>query len=188
MYVNFFVNERAYQAYRKLLMDRGTKGSVDKDGKLQIPVEMAIGGDPKFSYKGHVDFVDNRVDPATGSIKVRAKFENPKGPDGRRPLTAGMFARVRVAVADPHNAILIADRAILSDQSLKYVLVVSKEKKVERVDIAASSRVQESGLREVTAGLKGDESVIVEGVNRARPGATVNPTEGKMPRRPTAGT
>src|SRR5262249_29716032 len=109
-----------------------------------------------------------------------------KGVDGRRPLTAGMFARVRVAVADPHKAILIADRAILSEQSLKYVLVVNKAKDntVERVDIETANRVQESGLREVEAGLKGDEWVIVEGVNRARPGATVAPKEGKMPRRP----
>ncbi|HKA07851.1 MAG TPA: efflux RND transporter periplasmic adaptor subunit [Gemmataceae bacterium] len=190
MYVNFYVNERSYQSYRKLLLKRAeSEPAADKGAKVVIPVEMAIGGDPRFSFKGVVDFVDNRVDPATSSIKVRAKFENPKGPDNRRPLTAGMFARVRVAVADPHKATLIADRAILSDQSLKYVLVVNKEKKnvVERVDIDASNRLQESGLRAVDAGLKGDEWVIVEGVNRARPGVTVAPTEGKMPRRPESG-
>jgi multidrug efflux pump subunit AcrA (membrane-fusion protein) len=97
-----------------------------------------------------------------------------------------MFARIRVAIADPYKALLIADRAILSDQSLKYVLVVNREKSntVERVDITPSSRVQESGLRVVEAGLKGAEWVIVEGVNRARPGMTVNPKEGQMPRRP----
>src|SRR5262249_13455483 len=188
--VTFYVNERSYQSSRKLLLKRAeSEPAADKGAKVVIPVEMAIGGDPRFSFKGVVDFVDNRVDPATSSIKVRAKFENPKGPDNRRPLTAGMFARVRVAVADPHKATLIADRAILSDQSLKYVLVVNKEKKnvVERVDIDASNRLQESGLRAVDAGLKGDEWVIVEGVNRARPGVTVAPTEGKMPRRPESG-
>ena len=99
-----------------------------------------------------------------------------------------MFARVRVAVGDPRKALLIADRAIQSDQSLKYVLKVNKEKDnvVERVDIEPSSRIQESGLRAVDAGLKGDEWIIVEGVNRARPGISVAPTEGKMPRRPMA--
>jgi len=189
MYVNFYVTERAYQGYRQLLLERAEKDpAAAKDAKIKIPVEMAIGGDTHFRFKGYVDFVDNRVDPATSSIKVRAKFQNPKGADGRRPLKAGMFARVRVAVGDPRKALLIADRAIQSDQSLKYVLKVNKEKDnvVERVDIEPSSRIQESGLRAVDAGLKGDEWIIVEGVNRARPGISVAPTEGKMPRRPVA--
>jgi RND family efflux transporter MFP subunit len=186
MYVTFFVNERAYQRYRKLLTDKATKDpAADKAAKLRIPVELAVAGFDNFPFKGFVDFVDNRVDPSSGSIKIRAKFDNPKGPGGR-PLTAGLFARVRVTLAEPTSAILLADRAILTDQSLKYVLVVNKEKKnvVERVDITASDRLQEDGRRVVETGLKGDEWVIVEGVNRARPGVIVNPTEGKMPRRP----
>ena len=187
MYVTFFVNERAYQRYRKLLLDKAAKEPAAANGpKLKIPVELAVAGAENFPFKGFVDFVDNRVDPNTGSIKVRAKFDNPKGPDGRRALTAGLFARVRVTLDEPAPAILVADRAILTDQSLKYVLVVNKAKNnvVERVDVTASDRLQEDGRRAVEAGLKGNEWVIVEGVNRARPGVTVNPTEGKMPRRP----
>ncbi len=190
MYVTVYVNERAYQRYRNLLSEKARKApAAAKDGKLKIPVELAVTGAENFPYKGYVDFVDNRVDPATGSIKVRAKFDNHKGPDGRRPLTSGLFARVRVTLAEPVPAILVADRAILTDQSLKYVLVVNKAKNnvVERVDVIASDRLQEDGRRAVEAGLKGDEWVIVEGVNRARPGVTVNPTEGKMPRRPVTG-
>jgi len=187
IYVTFYVNERAYQRYRKLLSDKALKDPpADKATKLKIPVELAVAGFDNFPFKGVVDFVDNRVDPSSGSIKVRARFDNPKGPGGR-PLTVGLFARVRVTLAEPAAAILLADRAILTDQSLKYVLVVNKEKKVERVDITASDRLQEDGRRVVESGLKGDEWVIVEGVNRARPGVTVNPTEGKMPRRPVGG-
>jgi RND family efflux transporter MFP subunit len=188
MYVYFYVNERAYQRYRTLLLAKAEKDPNFKGSKLVIPVEMALAGEGRFDNKGVVDFVDNRVDPGTSSIKVRARFDNPKGPDERRPLTAGLFARVRVALAEPTPATLVADRAILSDQSLKYVLVVNKSKDnvAERVDVTISDRVQESGLRAITAGLKGDEWVIVEGVNRARPGVTVNPKEGKMPRRPVA--
>jgi RND family efflux transporter MFP subunit len=189
MYMYFYVNERAYQHYRDLLRERAEKDpETYKGSKLVIPVEMSLGGENRFTYKGIIDFVDNRVDPGTSSIKVRARFDNPKGVDDRRPLTAGLFARIRVALATPTPAILIADRAILSDQSLKYVLVVNKSKDnvVERMDVAVSDRVQASGLRAVSAGLKGDEWVIVEGVNRARPGVTVNPKEGKMPRRPAA--
>ena len=190
MYVTVYVNERAYQHYRKLLLDKALKDpAAAKEAKLKIPVELAVAGHENFPYKGYVDFVDNRVDPTTGSIKVRAKFDNHKEKDGRRPLTSGLFARVRVTLAEPTPAILVADRAILTDQSLKYVLVVNKAKNnvVERVDVTASDRLQEDGRRAVEAGLKGDEWVIVEGVNRARPGVTVNPTEGKMPRRPIAG-
>jgi RND family efflux transporter MFP subunit len=185
MYVNFNVNEGALRKYQEILRkDVETQGA---DGsKPKIPVELKLKGDARYSYKGIVDSVDNRVDPATGSIKVRARFENAKGTDGRRPLIPGFFARVRVSIAEPYAAILVADRAILSDQNLKYVLAVNKEKKnvVERVDIIASDRLQESGLRVITDGLKGGEWIIVEGVNRARPGVTVNPTEGKMPQRP----
>jgi len=190
MFVYFYVNERAYQNYRKILLDKAAKDPASaKDTTVTIHVELAVASETTFKYKGFVDFVDNRVDPGTSSIKVRAKFDNPKGPDGWRPLTAGLFARVRISVAEPYPALLVADRAILTDQSIKYVLVVNKAKKnvVERVDILASNRLQEDGCRVVEAGLKGDEWIIVEGVNRARPGIIVNPIEGEMPRRPVGG-
>jgi RND family efflux transporter MFP subunit len=188
MYVNFNVNERALRNYLNLLREKSAKQASSDAAKPKIPVELALLGDASFPYKGIVDFVDNRVDPATGSIKCRARFENPKGPDGRRPLTDGLFARIRVSITDAYPAVLVADRAILSDQSMKYVLVVNKQKEnvVERVDIITANRLQENGLRAVEAGLKGDEWVIVEGVNRVRPGVKVNPTEGKMPVRPPA--
>jgi RND family efflux transporter MFP subunit len=187
MYVTFNVNEPAYKRYRDQLLEKAKKEPPAKGAKLKIPVQLAVAGEP-FSDKslvGYVDFVDNRVDPATASIKVRAKFENQKGLDGRRPLTPGMFARVRVTLGEPVPAVLVADRAILTDQSLKYVLVVNKEKDnvVERVDVRASDRLQEDGRRAVE-GLKGDAWVIVDGVNRARPGIKVSPQETKeMPRR-----
>lgn len=188
MYVYFNVNERAYQKYRKQLAERSAKEPEAKGAKPKIPVELAVGGDDQFLYKGFIDFVDNRVDPATGSIKVRGKFDNPKGEDKRRPLTAGLFARVRITLAVPTPTLLVTDRAILTDQSLKYVLVVNKEKEnlVERAEITPSDRLQDDGLRAVDAGLKGDEWVIVDGVNRIRPGIKVSPTEASMPRRPTA--
>jgi len=187
MYVYFYVHQNKLQEYRDLLKVRMAKdSSVPKGTKPKIPVEMAIGSNSEFTFKGIVDFVDNRVDPATSSIKVRAKFDNPKGDDNLRPLTPGLFARVRVSMAVPHKGILIADRAKLSDQDKTYVLVVNKEKEnlVERFDVKLSDRVQDNGLREVIAGLKGDELIIVEGVNRARPGVKVAPTVGEMPRRP----
>jgi multidrug efflux system membrane fusion protein len=187
LYVDFNVNERALLKYLELMRKQFEREK--KPGHDKIEVQMAVATDQGYPHNGKIDFIDNKVDSKTGSIKVRARFDNPKGPDGRRRLTPGLFARVRVPAADPYPAILVADRAVLADQSLHYVLVVNKEKGnlVERVDVVVSNRVQEDGLRVVEAGLKGDEWVIVEGVNRARPGATVKPVEAPMPRRPKGG-
>jgi RND family efflux transporter MFP subunit len=190
MYFEFYVNERAMLNYQKVLREQWERHAGGKDAKVEklvIPVELELINETGFPHKGAVDFVDNRLDKATGSIKVRARFDNPKDASGRRPLTAGLFARVRVVIAEPYAAVLVADRAILADQSLKYVLVVNKAKEnlVERVDVIVANRVQEDGLRVAEAGLKGDEWVIVDGVNRARPGVTVAPKDGAMPRRPT---
>jgi multidrug efflux system membrane fusion protein len=184
VYVYFYVTERAFLNYQAYLQKKFEKDK--KADKPVIPAEMALQTDSGFPHKGVIDFVDNRVDKSTGTFKVRGRFDNPKGPDGRRKLTAGLFARVRVSIGDAYAPILVADRAILTDQSLKYVLVVNKVRNnvVERVDVRASSRLQEDGLRAVEGGLKGDEWVIVDGVNRARPGMPVTPMEGKMPRRP----
>lgn len=188
MYVYFNVNERALLNYRKLLGEQAAKtAGAMKEAAAKIPVELGLAAGTDYPFMGIIDFVDNRVDPATSSIKVRARFDNPKGADGNRALTSGLFARIRVRVTQPYQGIMVADRAILADQSLKYVLTVDKSKKneVKRMDVETSNRVEESGLREVQGGLKGDEWIVVEGVNRTRPGATVEPKDGPMPRRPT---
>lgn len=184
MYVYFFVTERALLNYQKGMLQRAAK---DKNtGKLKIPVQMALANETGYPHEGWVNFADIRIDDKTGMYKVRAVFTNPKAPDDIRPLTPGLFARVRVGVSPPYKPILIANRAILSDQSLQYVLVVNKDNVAQRVDIEPSSRVQASGLRAVDAGLKGDELVIVEGINRVRPGMTVTIKGGPipMPQRP----
>ncbi len=188
MYVYFDVNERRCRNIKRWCAAARTGAPGAPKGTLAIPVEMGLVADTGFPHKGIVDFIDNKVDPNTGTIRVRARFDNPPGPDGRPTLVAGFFARVRVAVAEPYPAVLVSDRAILSDQSLKYVLVVNKDAKnlVERVDIAPADRPQDDGLQAVLAGLKGDEWVIVEGVNRTRPGATVVPRRCRC-RRPTTG-
>src|SRR5262245_44516053 len=112
MYVKFFVTERKLLNYQTILRKRHEK-ETKKEGKPEIPVEMARTVDTGFPYKGVIDFVDNKVDKATGNYMVRARFDNPKGPDGRRLLTPGLFARIRVSVAEPYPAILVADRAFL---------------------------------------------------------------------------
>jgi RND family efflux transporter MFP subunit len=184
MYVYFYVTERAMLNYQKNMLQHAAKDK--KTGKLIVPVHMALLNEADFPHKGVVDFADIKVDSSTGTYKVRAVFPNPKGADDNRPLTPGLFARVRVGVSEPYTPIQIANRAILSDQSLKYVLILGKNNVVQRVDIEPSSRLQDTGLVAVDAGLKGDELIIVEGINRVRPGMTVavkgDPVP--MPKRP----
>jgi RND family efflux transporter MFP subunit len=191
MYVYFFVDELTLLRYKKQALDQALKdkeqGKTPPDGATEsdMIVEMGLANDAGYPRKGVMDFIDNRVDPGTGTIKVRARFSNPKQADGRRLLTPGLFARVRVAVSDRHKAILVSERALLSDQNLKYVLVVNRADKnvVERVDVQPGA-VQEDGLCIINYGLKGDEWVIVEGLTLVRIGQSVQPREVPMPRRP----
>jgi RND family efflux transporter MFP subunit len=177
VYAYFDVNEQALRNYQKILAEQFAR--TKKEAKQELPVEMALTGETNYGYKGTIAILDNKVDPNTSSIRVWARFANPKGPDGQRPLTPGMSARIRVTVAEPQAAILVPDRAILSDQSLKYVLVVDKAKDnvVKRVDITASERLQPDGRRAIESGLKGDEWIIIDGVNRVRPGVSVKAAE-----------
>jgi RND family efflux transporter MFP subunit len=186
IYVEFDVNERALQNYIELRRQQFKRDK--KEVAMDLTVHMALATSIGYPYQGTIDFTDNTVDPKTGNFKVRAIFKNAKGPDGLRSLIPGESARVRVSISEPYPAILVADRAILTDQTRKYVLVVNKQKDnmVERVDITPANRVQDDGLRAVDADLKGDEWIIVDGVNRARPGAPVAPKEAPMPRRTVA--
>ena len=147
-----------------------------RDGKLKldrgkVDVWMELASESGFPHRGVIDFSENQVDAATGTIEVRGVFANPQPAQGVRVLEPGLFCRVRVPLGDPHKAILVAERAIGSDQGQKFVLVVGTDHKVEyrRVELGKL----EDGLREIRSGVTPDELVIVSGTQRARPGATV---------------
>jgi len=128
-----------------------------------------------------LDFVDNRVDPASGTLQVRAKFPNP-GPD--HVLQAGFFARIRVPGSAKYQALMIPDLAVGTDQSQKFVLVVNDKNVVEYKMVQLGPVV--SGLRVVRSGLQTNDWVIVNGLMSARPGAPVNPTRAAAPGTETA--
>ena len=92
---------------------------------------MGLQGEDGFPHQGTINFVNNQVNPTTGSISVRGVFANPKPPGGIRLLSPGMFVRIRLPIGQPHPALLVIDRAIGSDQGLKYVYVVDAENKVQ---------------------------------------------------------
>ncbi|MGO9597256.1 MAG: efflux RND transporter periplasmic adaptor subunit [Isosphaeraceae bacterium] len=147
---------------------------------LRVPVFMGLQGEAGFPHEGSINFVNNQLNPTTGSLLVRGVFPNPKPQGGTRLLSPGMFVRIRLPIGEPHPAVLVIDRAISSDQGIKFVYVVDKENKVQYRRVTTTS-LQEDGLRVVTDGLKPDEWVVVAGLQQVRPRLTIRPEQGPMP-------
>lgn len=149
-------------------------GNARDESRPPIPVEMELANESNFPHKGEIDFIDNKLDALTGTIRVRGVFPNPEG-----TLTPGLFARIRIRSKEKRPALLVNDRAIGVDQGRKYLLVVSGDNKVEYREVMAGPLVD--GLRAIEKGLKADDWVIVNGLQRARPGATVEAQKTSMP-------
>ena len=148
------------------------------DGALQaleqIPVEVGTLADEGTPIKGTLHLIDNQVDGASGTIGVRAVFANT---DGR--LIPGQFVRVRLGEPKSENRIVITDRAIGTDQDKKFVFVVDGENKVNYRQIKPGAAAD--GLRVVESGLAAGDKIVVNGLQRIRPGAVVAPqTEDKV--------
>ena len=174
MYVYFDIDERALLRYRREYAKLEIAGGEDDIKKLKIPFFVAIEGDNDYGMKGTIDFVDNRVSRGTGTLQVRGVINN-----AGRLLDDGLRARVRVPVSDPYKALLITDRAISSDQKLKYVYVVNTDNVVERRDVEPDRMFD--GLISIKSGLTAKDWVIVNGILRVRVGAKVDPKPIPMP-------
>ena len=176
MYVYFDMDEPTLLRIRNAI--NGGTITVADDGKFSVM--MGLQGEEGFPHVGKIDFFNNQVNSATGSIAVRGVFENPKPSGGTRLLSPGMFVRVRLPIGEPHQSLLVIDRAISSDQGLKFVYVVDEAHKVQyrRVTIGA---LQEDGLREITQGLKPDDLVLVGGLQQVRPQLEIQTDVRDMP-------
>jgi multidrug efflux system membrane fusion protein len=146
---------------------------------------MGLQGEEGFPHEGKVNFVNNQVNPSTGSISVRGVFANPRGPGGVRLLTPGMFVRVRFPIGQPHPALLVIDRAIGSDQGLKYVYVLDKDNKVQTRRVR-TGMLQEDGLRVIEGdkpgeGVTKDDWVVVGALPQIRPRMEVRTDKVPMP-------
>lgn len=162
----FDADERKYLDYMRMDKDGERKSSRE----ARNPVFLSLADDKDiYPYKGHMDFVDNRIDRSTGTIRGRAIISNDS-----LALTPGMFARVRLPGSAPHNCILIPDKAVGTDQNEKFVLIV-QDHKVERrlVQLGPISH----GLRIVRSGLEGNEQIIVSGLQKVKTGSLVNAVE-----------
>jgi len=166
IYADFEVDEQTFLSY----VAAGATG--DKIVK-KIPVMLALNGDNSMLLGGVIQSFDNRLNSASGTIRVRAVFDNS---DGR--LVPGLFAKIMLGDAAKAKAILITDRAISTDQSKKFVLVVGADNKVQYREVKLGGTVE--GMRIVQDGLKPGEKIIVNGLQRARPGSEVRPEEGRM--------
>ncbi len=164
MYAYFEAAEQDYLKY----FDMARSGERPISINTKNPVYLALGNETEFKHAGYMDFVDNRVNTSTGTLMGRAVFANPD-----HYLAAGMFVRVRLIGKGKYKGALINDRAIATDQDRRYVLVVGEGDKVEYRAVTTGPFVD--GLRVVRSGVKPGDRIIVNGLQRVRPGMTVKP-------------
>ncbi len=177
MYAYFDVDEPTLLRVRNAI--NTGKIELPKPG-ADVPVMMGLQGEEGFPHKGTVDFVNNVVNPSTGTIAVRGLFDNPKPPTGTRLLSPGMFVRIRLPIGKPHPALLVIDRALGSDQGLKFVYVVDKNDKIQYRRVKTGA-LQEDGLRVIASGLKADDRVVIGALQQVRPHMRIEPELMSMP-------
>ena len=162
LYLYGDADERSVLKYLHLRRE-GTRVSARDE---LIPAEMGLADEAGFPHKGYMDFVDNRIDPGTGTMRARGVFSN-----ADHSLSPGFFGRIRIPGSGKYPALLIPDRALGSDQAQKFVYVVNAEKKVEFRPVKIGPMID--GLRVVKEGLKPGEQIVIEGLLRVRPGIVV---------------
>jgi RND family efflux transporter MFP subunit len=170
IYAYFDADERTVQRVRKLIREGKAKSARD----VALPVFLGLATDEGFPHRGTADFVDNQVNPSTGTLRLRGVF-----PNKDEVLSPGYFVRIRFPIGFPYRALLISDRAVDTDQGQKIVYVVGRDNKVAARVVRLGAR--HDGLRVVEAGLKPGERVVVNGLQQIRPGVTVEPTLADMP-------
>ena len=164
MYVYFDVDERTVLRIRQLIRE----GKAKSAGQTRWPVALGLATEEGFPHQGTINFEDNQVNPKTGTLRVRGVF-----PNKDEALSPGFFARVRVPIGQAHQALLVTDRAIDTDQGEKVLYIVNKKHEVVSRPVRLGAL--HDGLREITGGLKPGEQVIVSGLQQVRPGITVEP-------------
>ncbi len=169
IYVSFESDEQTYLKYAALARaGRGPGASSAPD-----PIFLGLANEAGYPHQGYVDFVDNQLDPQTGTIRVRAVVSNKD-----RVFTPGLFARIKLVGSAEYRATLVLDRAVGTDQDKRFVLVVGPDGSVEyrQVELGRTT----DGLRIVKSGLQAGERIVIDGMQRVRPGMKVAVTEATM--------
>lgn len=167
IYASFDADE---QVVAKALQDIGKEGGKDGGARKleRIPVQMGTSASTDTPFEGRLQLVDNQVDAKSGTVRARAVFDNKDG-----QLMPGQFARIRMGQATRTEALLINERAVGTDQNKKFVLVVGADNKAMYREVTLGSAI--NGLRVVRSGLQANERIVVNGLQRVRPGALVAP-------------
>jgi RND family efflux transporter MFP subunit len=168
----FDMDERTFLRCRSLLSDRKARAT-----DTAVPLLAGLANEAGFPHKGTLDFIDNRVDPRTGTVRLRGRFANRDG-----TFLPGLFVRLRLPLGKPRKALAIPESAILQSDGKKYVLVVvDKTKKVEQRPVKPGKLLGQGDgqgeLRIIEEGLKASDLVVVSGLSRVRPGDTVDPKQ-----------
>ena len=164
LYVHFTIGEREMYDLKKLAGGKAMGRSVV--GRLAVNLILEDGS--LYPHEGKINFVDRSLDPGTGTLKMRAEFPNPDG-----FLRPGNYAKVRMTLAEKPDALLVTERALGADQGGPFLLVVNEKNVVEQRPVKTGAKMD--GMVVIESGLKPDEQVVVNGLQRARPGTVVAP-------------
>ncbi|WP_296258168.1 MULTISPECIES: multidrug efflux RND transporter periplasmic adaptor subunit MexE [unclassified Pseudomonas] len=165
VYAYFDADERVFLKYNQLARD-GKRGAAS-------PVYMGLSDEADNPHQGQMNFVDNQVNPRTGTIRGRAVFDNSKG-----QYTPGLYARLKLVGSGTYSAMLIKDEAVGTDLGKKFVLVVDKDNKAIYRSVDLGPKIE--GLRIVRSGLAKDDRIVVSGLQRVRPGSPIDPQDTEM--------
>jgi RND family efflux transporter MFP subunit len=177
IYVYFNPDEMAFLKYsqRRVAADGAMETQHVRERKIEVTIILADG--TVYPTKGQINFAANRVDPATGTIQVRASFLNPQ-----RALTPGLFVRVDVAAEESYTATLVPERAIGTDQSDKFVYIVDDKQTAQRRNVVLGTK--QGRLRVIKSGITPQDKVVISGGLLVRPGQQVEAKEGQMEESP----
>ena len=154
IYASFDVDEQTYLRY------------LSRDSRASVPVSLGLANEDGFSREGKVASVDNQLDTGSGTIRVRARFDNADG-----SLVPGLYARIKVGGGTPHPAVLIDDAAIGTDQDKKFVMVVDADNRAQYREVTLGT--MSDGMRVIAKGLQPGERIVVNGLQRVRPNDVV---------------
>lgn len=169
IYFYFDVDERSFLSYQ-----RNLKMASADAGSSAVPVLVALTDEREPTHKGVLDFIDNRVDQATGTMRARGAIENKD-----LFITPGLFGRIRIPGSQPYQGVLVPDEAVGNDQDRRIVFTVAEDGTVASKVVRPGPRID--GYRVIREGLKGDETVVVAGLQRVRAGAKVTPQITTLP-------
>ena len=177
IYVYFDTDERTILRVKRLMQE----GKIPaRDNQEQITFQLALQDETEYKHTARVNFINNKIDPLTGTITVRGVLDNPLVGGRARLFIPGMFCRVKLPIGGPREVTLVSEKAVGTDQGNKFVYVVGDDNKAlsRRVRLGA---LQPNGLRVVEEGLKANEKIVVTGIQMVRQGEPVTPEEVAMP-------